>query len=47
MWNNMNNLIRRYKDIRNRKRLGNVYDGEYAFVGIGGHSLDNLYPVLG
>lgn len=43
----MNNLIRRYKDIRNRKRLGNVYDGEYAFVGIGGHSLDNLYPVLG
>lgn len=39
-------LIKRYKDSRSRAFLSNVYTGQYAFVGIGGHSLANLYPVL-
>lgn len=42
----IDNIIRRYKDIRSRAFLRNVYEGQYAFVGIGGHSLTNLYPVL-
>jgi len=41
-----NNIIKRYKDSRNRAFLSDVYTGQYAFVGIGGHSLANLYPVL-
>lgn len=32
--------------MRSRAFLRNVYNGQYAFVGIGGHSLTNLYPVL-
>lgn len=32
--------------MRNRTFLRNVYSGQYAFVGIGSHSLANLYPVL-
>jgi len=39
-------IIKRYKDMRSRAFLRNVYNGQYAFVGIGGHSLTNLYPVL-
>lgn len=39
-------LIKRYKDSRSRAFLSEVHTGQYAFVGIGGHSLTNLYPVL-
>ena len=42
----INGLIHRYKDINSRKLLRNVYYGNYAFVGIGSHSLNNLYPIL-
>ncbi len=39
-------LIQRYKRIRKANFLKRDYTGTYAFVGIGNHSLNNLYPVL-
>ena len=39
-------LIKRYKHLRSLRQLRRTYGGKYAFVGIGGHSTDNLYPVL-
>ena len=42
----MQELIRRYKNYRKRKYLSTQYHKKYAFVGIGNHSIDNLYPVL-
>lgn len=42
----MNGLIERYKKIRKKGLLEKKYKGKYAFVGIGNHSLNNLYPVL-
>lgn len=40
------NIIDRYKRIRSMRQLKQVYGGNYAFVGIGDHSTNNLYPVL-
>lgn len=40
-------LIDRYKHIRSLRQLRCVNKGKYAFVGIGSHSIGNLYPVLG
>lgn len=46
----MNNLIdrsiQRWRSQRNRKMLQSPYSAQYAFVGIGSHALQNLYPVL-
>lgn len=42
----MNTLIERYKKIRKKGLLEKKYVGKYAFVGIGNHSINNLYPVL-
>ena len=42
----INKLIDRYKQIRKAKFLTKSYEGKYAFVGIGNHSINNLYPVL-
>lgn len=42
----MNGLIERYKKIRKKGMLEKKFNGKYAFVGIGNHSLNNLYPVL-
>ena len=42
----MQPLINKYKRIRKTKFLKSSYSGKYAFVGIGNHSLTNLYPVL-
>jgi virulence factor len=42
----MQTLINKYKRIRKTKFLKSSYSGKYAFVGIGNHSLTNLYPVL-
>lgn len=42
----MNSIIERYKKIRKKGLLEKKYKGKYAFVGIGNHSLNNLYPVL-
>ena len=41
-------LINKYKAVRKKKQLSqySTYSGEYAFVGVGNHSLSNLYPVL-
>lgn len=42
----INNIIERYKRLRSMHQLQEACTGNYAFVGIGGHSVDNLYPVL-
>ena len=44
----INSLINRYKQFKKNDRLNNLgsYSHQYAFVGVGGHSLDNLYPVI-
>ena len=41
-----NKLIRRWKSYRNQKMLQSPYSARYAFVGVGNHALQNLYPVL-
>ena len=39
-------LIDRYKRLRTERFLTQTYQYSYAFVGMGQHSLTNLYPVL-
>ena len=39
-------LINRYKRLRTERFLDQRCQYEYAFVGMGQHSLSNLYPVL-
>jgi virulence factor len=39
-------LIDRYKRLRTERLLAQTYHHSYAFVGMGQHSLTNLYPVL-
>lgn len=39
-------LINRYKRLRTEHYLAQTYQYQYAFVGMGQHSLTNLYPVL-
>ena len=39
-------LIERYKRIRTERFLAQTYQYSYAFLGMGQHSLTNLYPVL-
>ncbi len=39
-------LINRYKRMRTERYLNQTYKSQYAFVGMGQHSLTNLYPVL-
>ena len=39
-------LINRYKRMRTEQFLRQTYQHQYAFVGMGQHSLTNLYPVL-
>ena len=39
-------LIDRYKRLRTERLLAQTYQHSYAFVGMGQHSLTNLYPVL-
>ncbi len=42
----MKRLIEQYKRQRSRYNLRHAYSGAYAFIGIGNHSTNNLYPVL-
>jgi virulence factor len=42
----LNSIIERYKKIRKKGMLEKKFNGKYAFVGIGNHSINNLYPVL-
>lgn len=39
-------IIDGYKRLRSEAYLKETYKASYAFVGIGGHSLANLYPVI-
>ena len=39
-------IINRYKRMRTERFLRQTYQCQYAFVGLGQHSLTNLYPVL-
>lgn len=39
-------LIDRYKRLRTERFLAQTYQYSYAFVGMGQHSLTNLYPIL-
>ena len=39
-------LIDRYKRFRTKRLLSKAYQYSYAFVGMGQHSMTNLYPVL-
>lgn len=43
---NISDFVRLYKNMRGMARLRDVCRCSYAFVGIGRHSTDNLYPVL-
>lgn len=42
----MQQLINRYKRFRTKRLLSKAYQYSYAFVGMGQHSMTNLYPVL-
>lgn len=42
----INNVIQRWKSLRNRKMLQSSYSAQYAFIGVGSHALQNLYPVV-
>ena len=42
----IHNLISRYKQRRTERYLRQMYQCSYAFVGMGQHSLTNLYPVV-
>lgn len=39
-------IINRYKRARTNAYLSQNYDSQFAFIGMGQHSLNNLYPVL-
>ena len=39
-------IIDKYKRARSEAFLKETYSGAYAFVGLGQHSLSNLYPVI-
>ena len=42
----LNNYIERYKSIRRMSWLKRIYNDKYAFIGLGNHSISNLYPVI-
>ena len=42
----INSAIKKYSTIRKKKLLSVHFKNKYAFVGIGNHSINNLYPVL-
>lgn len=42
----INSGIERWRSQRNRKLLQSPYTCKYAFVGVGSHALQNLYPVI-
>jgi len=42
----MENIISFVKQYKKRKYLSNTPKSKYAFVGIGNHSINNLYPII-
>lgn len=46
MKNIINSGIARWRALRNKKMLQMPYSDKYAFIGVGSHALQNLYPVI-
>lgn len=42
----MEKIINYLKNRRKRSYISQQYNGKYAFVGMGNHSINNLYPIL-
>lgn len=42
----MDKLIKHLKDIRKKSYITTSYKFQYAFIGLGNHSINNLYPVI-
>ena len=42
----MEKLIHQLKNIRKRFYIKKTYNSNYAFIGMGNHSINNLYPVI-
>lgn len=42
----MKNPIELFKWYRKKNHIQQAYSGKYAFVGMGNHSINNLYPIL-
>ena len=42
----MKKAIDLYKQLKKNKKISKDYKHSYAFVGIGNHAIDNLYPVI-
>ncbi len=42
----MNRIIKQLKNLRKQSYLKLEYQHKYAFVGIGNHSINNLYPII-
>ncbi len=42
----MEKVISKLKNIRKRKYLTQKYKSKFAFIGIGNHSINNLYPII-
>ena len=40
------NIIKRVKNIRKQKYISKRSDLKFAFIGIGSHSINNLYPII-
>ncbi|MDE6715205.1 MAG: Gfo/Idh/MocA family oxidoreductase [Muribaculaceae bacterium] len=46
MSDSLKSLIQRFRSYRNHQLLQSSYNAQYAFVGVGSHAMQNLYPVL-
>lgn len=44
--NTLNAIIKKYKQVRNLQYLNTEYQSKYAFIGIGSHAIQNLYPII-
>jgi len=42
----MENIVNKFKRYRTVRHIENKYKNKYAFIGMGNHSINNLYPVL-
>lgn len=42
----MKALIEYFKNIRKRSYISMMHNSKYAFIGIGNHSINNLYPII-
>lgn len=42
----INSVMQRWRSMRNLKMLQSRYLAQYAFIGVGSHAMQNLYPVV-